>query len=368
MKGQSIYTGFKIALFYAFIATPLVLYWFGEQRQKTATEQRSLTSLPPPPINLQQLANWPQRFEAHFNDHFGLREALLFWHNRIKVGIGVSPLSKVIVGRDGWLFYRPDHSQATPSILRQQWQQRRRQLAASGIPYLVAVVPDKRTIYPEHLPAGLADQSACCYQRALTHLQHHTHLPVVDLRRFLLAAKNTDRLYFKTDSHWNFAGANVAQHAILTHAAEQLPLLRPVLYPQARLRWSVAEGGDLARMLGLAQQYPESRPALSLSSKILPCIRKQALRPDSPNDILNSPLLDFPDALFFTECPGLPYRILVIRDSFSGFLQPYISQHFGSVTYLWHTLAIEPIIRRLTSSNRPDLVIEQITERSLSTE
>jgi hypothetical protein len=49
------------------------------------------------------------RFEAYFNDQFGLRRRLIHWLNVLKVaGLGVSPSAKVILGKHHWLFDRPN--------------------------------------------------------------------------------------------------------------------------------------------------------------------------------------------------------------------------------------------------------------------
>ena len=45
------------------------------------------------------------RDDAYYRDHFGLRDRLLSWHNHLELAVGISPSRRVIIGREGWLFF-----------------------------------------------------------------------------------------------------------------------------------------------------------------------------------------------------------------------------------------------------------------------
>ncbi len=80
---------------------------------------------------------------------------------------GVSPAPNVMIGRDGWLFFLGEDGTAfdrfyrgTPAVADAEIQsvvaelkRRERFLAARHIGYVVTIVPDKASIYPENLPS-----------------------------------------------------------------------------------------------------------------------------------------------------------------------------------------------------------------------
>src|SRR6185436_13342117 len=129
-------------------------------------------------------------------------------------------------------------------------------LAARGIGYVVVVVPEKFTIYPEYLPAWIARSPLPSpYDRVRAAVERDGRVTFVDLRAPLLAAKARERLYFQTDSHWNYNGA-VVGYAELMRAVQQAlapgalptiaPAPRPVYVPGVDYY-----SGDLVQMLGL---------------------------------------------------------------------------------------------------------------------
>jgi alginate O-acetyltransferase complex protein AlgJ len=210
-------------------------------------EQRRAAAWPP----MAMLAS-PSKFGAAFSqafaDRFGTRSAFIVGQHWALVDIfRVSPVDKVMIGRDGWLFwlgedtrsldrnYRgtrpiPD-SEATAFVA--EVKRRREYLQARGIAYLVTVVPEKFTIYPEYLPQWVTPgNDPTLLARTMDLLKQDGSVPYVDLRPLLRDAKGGPQpIYYLTDSHWNLAGAGVAYVAIMkavqTAAAGTYPVHRP---------------------------------------------------------------------------------------------------------------------------------------------
>ena len=120
--------------------------------------------------------------------------------------------------------------------------------AAAGI-----LVPDKSTVYPEHLPPSVTrvhPQSRL--EQLLEYLSKHSDVPVVDLRRAMLAAKRQRSVYYRTDTHWNGWGEYVAYREIMEAPARHFPELGP--RPQSSFRPEIRPAefsGDMAGMAGL---------------------------------------------------------------------------------------------------------------------
>src|SRR4029077_10039045 len=87
----------------------------------------------------------------------------------------------------------------------------------------------------------------------IAHLAAHSTVPVLDLRPALQQAKPSERLYHRTDTHWNDRGAYVAYAAILSSLTDALPALRPVSLDAFETRHLRRDGLDLARTMGLSE-------------------------------------------------------------------------------------------------------------------
>ncbi|TMG98050.1 MAG: hypothetical protein E6H71_07085 [Betaproteobacteria bacterium] len=115
-------------------------------------------------------------------------------------------------------------------------RRRQRFLASLGIAYVVTIVPEKYTIYPEHLPVWVAKGDAPPpLERLMVAISADGNVRFVDLRAPLAAAKVRERVYYTTDSHWNMLGAAVGYNAM---AIPLIPLLSEnfsrIVYVSAR--------------------------------------------------------------------------------------------------------------------------------------
>ena len=54
-------------------------------------------------------------------------------------------------------------------------------------------------------------------------MKAYPDVKVLDLRPLLLEAKQRERVYFKTDSHWNYLGAEVGYNALIAALKNILP-------------------------------------------------------------------------------------------------------------------------------------------------
>jgi len=300
-------------------------------------------------------------------DRVGFRDALIKIYARVEVGwLGVSPSSKLIVGRSGWFYFNDpvavaqyqgvasfDHAQL--ETWRRVLEDRRDWLAQRGIPFIVVLVPNKHQIYPEYMPEALRRISEDEQHGQLArHLAAHSDLSVVDLMPVLLAAKKRERVYHRTDTHWNDFGAYLGYRAILEAVGKALPeyatALQPVSVTVDRFE---ARGIGLTSMVGLSDIYREEILQLRKvepRSEILMEKKQQYARFEREQRPLAHGV------------PGarLP-RAVVFRDSFANALIPYLSENFRRVLYVW----TRDVVPRYVERERPDVVIQEIAGRLL---
>jgi hypothetical protein len=94
-----------IGLFFGVLSLPLLDGAFHFDPTKPQSENRLLANCPPPPVRLQDVKKYLADWEAFFNDHFGFRNCLILWHNKLKwYGFKEKSTPQVLVGSDGWLF------------------------------------------------------------------------------------------------------------------------------------------------------------------------------------------------------------------------------------------------------------------------
>jgi alginate O-acetyltransferase complex protein AlgJ len=306
------------------------------------------------------------RWLDYFDDHFPLRTALIHAHALASMAMRVSPSPTVIRGRDGWLYYADDsglddYISAAPMSREEldDWRDTivhtRDTLRALGIAYVFAVAPDKHVIYPEHMPSSIHRlRQEYRLQELTDYLRKTTDVTVVDLRQPLLQAKQREQVYFRTDSHWDEAGAYVAYRELLLAAARHVPSLEPS--PRSAVQNTTADlpGGDIAEMLGLRTDInevaPVVRPAKGWRAHV-----------DAPADMSDA---GFEVGRVVTSIadPTLP-RLLMIRDSFGSRLIPFLSEHFSRAVYLWRPDVDMDDVKQ----ERPTVVIQEVVGRRLQT-
>jgi alginate O-acetyltransferase complex protein AlgJ len=325
----------------------------------TRFENRATAPWPTPAFT----RDFAPAFERAFADRFGGRDFFVRT-------FGVSALATVMPGRDGWYFWLGEdgqslarHYRGTASFSQNEVDgtvaelaRRREWLAAQGIAYLVVVVPEKYTIYPEYLPGWVAAAAGPTpYDRVRDAIARDGRVPFVDLRPALRAAKARERVYFQTDSHWNYNGAVVGYGEIMRAVAALLPpdkraevaaAPRPVYVPGVDFY-----SGDLVQMLGLPSRVREDDVA-PLGKILGDAAGRCAQRVDKD---------EYPGFEFY-QCnrPGLP-RAVILRDSMAIPLIPLLSENFSRVVYA----STRKLDRALIERERPDIVIEEMVERSL---
>jgi alginate O-acetyltransferase complex protein AlgJ len=338
----------------------------------TSFENRLAAGWPPMPASYADARAWPARFDTAFADHFGGRNALIALHHWIKaVGFGTSPAANVAIGRDGWLFFRGEDGKALdrdyrgvlpyppeePSLIASEFKRRYDFVSALGIPYVVMIVPDKATIYPEYLPRWLtkvAPQTRL--DRLYAALAAYPEITVLDLRPALIAAKTRERTYFKTDSHWNLVGATIGYEALAAVLKAKVPGF-PAVPPERPPYVAGVDyySGDLSQMIGSRGAFREDD--IAPLGKVLANAAGHCAKPVPASQ---SPTGAEADTQIY-ECdrPSLP-SALVYRDSMAIALIPLLSENFRRVVYV-----TRPFERALVEREHPDVVIEELVERTL---
>ncbi|MDQ6758631.1 MAG: hypothetical protein M3Z32_02050 [Acidobacteriota bacterium] len=334
-----------VLLFFAALWAPLIGMLFGVGNFEPEEENRSFGAPP----------QGGRQFTAYIHDHFGFRGTLITAQALFKVRVlGVSSSNEVLLGRDGWLFYAGDKSVENHRGVRPytrdeltRWvnlfKRRGDWLAERGIHMIVAIPPDKISVYPEFLPASFGKvKQQTRLDEFLAEMRSASHVPVLDLRQAMLRAKvQGSRLYHPTDTHWTAEGAYTGYLSILAELSKTYPEVRPVPFRQApRGRLGA---GDLVKMLGLARVWrdvPDEQPwppELHVRGRV-------------------------EEELVVQHEGNAERRLMLFGDSFAFALVPYLAQDFGeTIIFRSSELNLGAIAGR-----HPNIVLIEMVERKLN--
>lgn len=364
-----------IAIFIIGISLPLLAtFWNSAGGRFNAGEKRKLAEFPSLHFTREGMNKFPDDFSKYFDDNFGMREKLIRLHSYIKgFFFGVSPTQNAIMGKQGWLFlgdgnivadYRHTHPFTDEELKR--WRDvlvaKRDWLAARGIKYLFVVSPDKHSIYPEFMPDNLYQvRPDSCLDQLLAYLKVNSTIEILDLRPALLAEKANTRVYHKTDTHWNERGAFVAYQQIMQRLSQNLPEMQYKTLADFQPVEEIAEGQDIANMMGLRSAMHEQ--VLRLEPKAKLCARAVDFKLSSD---FQWPAYPPGHEAYARECNQNKIKAVFFQDSFGTALVPFISEHFKQTTFIWD-YPNYAVMNATVRQEHPDVVIEERVERHLKT-
>ena len=344
-----------ISAFFIALGLPLAEKYLPWDPVPIANENRNLASLPQWKWRKKFLQQFPASWEAYYNDHFGWRNSLLYFHSRLIVlGLKQSLNDEIILGKEGWLFTTNDKvlkdyqgflplTKEELDYFRLTLEARRDWLAQKGCKFLFVLLPDKQTIYPEYLPDYIRQNAARTRADQLAdYLHQFSDITFIDARPLLKKTKSLGTLYYLTDTHWNDLGAWIVAEEILRVLKKDFPKLPEIKLSDFKQK-TESFGGDLARVLGLPDLLKEK--ALKLTP----------LKPRRSKEI------SYPvHRITESDDKTLP-RALIHRDSFFNALLPFTSDFFQKAIYVWdYTLNT-----KLVDQEKPDIVILEMVERMI---
>jgi hypothetical protein len=212
-------------------------------------------------------------------------------------------------------------------------------------------------VYPEFLPASIHRIRNRVYaDDFVSAVPADLQSAVLDLREALIRAKGAGRLFWKTDSHWNYLGVAFASDAIMNRLATWFPELKSEPGPYT-FRSERGKSGDLAQLMGLSDQMDEERIILSSSVK--------SVRPAVPRvnkkikGILSNQAVESTDER---------NRIgaIVTGDSFSRAVSNSLPAHFRRTLKFRPYLSYkDPLFKSLVAAEKPGVYLEILVDRHL---
>lgn len=299
---------------------------------------------------------------------------------------GRSPVSEtktdhIHVGRDGWLFVVAGSNNVIVQFNESGFMARQTELwreliraraaraRALGVAYRHVVVPEKLCIY-ETLVDGIALDHRLSPARRLIRglprrrlsawlrewrLTRSLRGTCIDLVAPMRAARDEAELFYRTDSHWSFAGCHLAYREICRS-------LRAPPCPDLAARGH-GEGefsGDLGGRFDppvteRVRRHQIQRDAVRVHASPVVAAREAAGRADT--------LHVGSHVIYRNATAADPRRLVLFGDSYAHFaptmLTAMLAETFAEVHFVWSASIDWSYVERV----RPDIVLSEIAER-----
>jgi len=352
-----------ILLFLLMISLPILEMEFHFFQKTPIAEQRQLTGLPKIEASLLFVKN----FENYFNDNFGFRDTLIRLYNKTDMKVfGVSPLTKVLIGRNGWLFYKSeeasdgwsinDYRGIIPASQEQLFQSQNilqnmtNILTRKGITFMVIIAPSKHSVYDKYLPDNikrLTNQTRL--DQLLKYIKQNSSLSIFDYRMLLKTAELPYPTYYLTGTHLNQYGAFIVSAQILRELKPIYPNLGSLELSDFILT-TVDNTIDkrLAQWISMDDEMKDFDIEFTSKKRLLAVDAKKNYSSDG--------------STFSKEIPNsnLP-KLLVFCDSFGISLVKFLSEFFGKSVFL----CSQNFNYETIDKEKPDIVIWETAERYL---
>lgn len=284
-------------------------------------------------------------FSEYFSEHFGFRHEMITLNDEL-TGTLLRDIdsSGVLLGKDGWLFYKstiedyagtalfsPRQSYAAARVLRLMQEY----CEQNGIRFYFTVAPNKNSLYgnqmPERYPVAQVHNAELLAQQLVQQDVHY-----IDLFEPLSSKK--EQLYYRLDSHWNMRGAQLAAQTLLQELKGQT-----TDFDALRLEDTTPHTGDLYEMV-----YPAGEESELDAAYAFDYVYDEKFR--SADDIT-----------IHTENSGEEGSVFVYRDSFGINLHPFLAQEYQNACFSRNM----PYRMSAVKEEQPEVLLVEIVERNL---
>jgi hypothetical protein len=329
---QKIFTGFFLALIYCVPLAQTVLeasrgHWPRFLEVFTAAPTRA---------NL-------RAYDKELEDDSLVTQAVRPWIQYSQFRLFGDAGEKVLMGRDGWLFYRPDlRYLVEPAEVEDPLRaivDFRDQLAARGIRLLMLPVPGKPSLYADRLTRRVNGDPVFSPTRGLISRLRSAGVETLDLfALFERLGSRAHPYYLLRDTHWSGEAARIAAEFTAT-----------------RLQ-------DLGWMSRGDSRY-EVRPLLvSRRSDIARMTRAPLIEASfSPEAVDCEQVIDATNGLPYGDDPSSP--VLVLGDSFLRMYQTDEPRSAGFIAHLARALR-RPVISVVNDGGASTLVRQELARRA----
>lgn len=347
-------------IFILIIFTPAILGILGVDGFSRKDENRAFKDSFS--LNINRLDDFPPDFDAFISDNFYFRAPLLeFFHRTKYFAFNISPhQDKAMIGKNGWFFKsgielevlsgKLDFTPETLEAFSNEWKKRKEYLSKKNIPVFWIIAPMKHRVYTDQLPYNVQLSQSNRITALQEHLDKDFPNLVINPLSELIAKKDSTKLYYKLDNHWNQQAGYITMQLLLDRLKAEFPKKNIKDIPPFHWQNELIQTGYHYNVMGIEElsEYNEllviDNPQSTVAEKYgFPPVPGFAYPWEHENRFLNDSLKN-----------GL--RVLFIRDSFGEVLQPFARELFSESLFIfdaWQFKLNEEIIEQYN----PDVIV-----------
>ena len=370
MKGY--YQIFKyplVIIFFTIILLPTINGTFSIREFERSDENRTFRDSIE--LDISNLDVFPGQYEEYLNDNFSFRRPLLDAYHNIKFKyFKVSPHSdKTIIGRQGWFYMAEKEVDIFGGKLsfpddelekfKQDWTLRKEYLDSSNIKYYWVICPFKHNIYPEYLPFNVfRHHNSQRVDEVKAYLEESFPDMIIDPTPELLAAKDSEKVFYQLDNHWNLHAGYITSELLLSRIKQDFPEDEIADISKFNWRDTIIQNGIHYRVLGIEDLYEIDQ---------IPVFENERAEVHEKYGFPPPKGFAYPwnyERRYINENDTSGLVILVIRDSFGNQIVPFMKEPFRESVFIfdaWRYKLNEAIIEVV----KPDIVVFLTVETHL---
>lgn len=317
-----------------------------------------------PSLTLHGLKEYPGLYDAYFNDYLAFKNPIVAFGKLADIRVfGEVTSDSVLMGKDGWMFYRvtranenniadyqgtnqysEEHMERLSGLLDQVGQK----FESRGMRLILYIVPNKERVYREYMPSAIKviheeSRADLLYEYLKRHSGAHVYYPLEEFER---AKRDWNQVYRKYDTHWNDLGAFLAAQMIIKDIDGEA--FGPEVYESYEIEDRGTFSGDLANMLNLQKYYDDDR-----FLKVKSYRDEVTFAVDYENERKSI-------TRYTSDVQDDDRSIFICRDSFGIHMAEYFAKNYPRVTLMdYRTEDYAGAIEE----EKPDVVVIEIAER-----
>ncbi len=312
-------------LFCAFLAGFGLLHILLPDRTFSPVENRTLSSMPDFSWSALVDGSYTSRLEKYLEDQFPLRDGWMGLKNRYEYLLGKREFHGVYLCGDRLIHKIEDASRAEQNIAYLQ-----KLTELTDIPVYLGLIPTAAEVYRDQLPAGAENFDQAAYLKKVR--ESVPDAVWVDMEKWVDGASDVS-LFYRTDHHWTSAGAWHGYAALMEAMGEPFePLGTPetvsenfygTLYSSSGVHWLAPD--TIERYVSgegvTVENFEKGETHGLYVDSFLGEKDKYAsfLGGNTPLYIIRNPEAASEE------------KLLVVRDSYSDAMAPFLSQYFAEI-------------------------------------
>jgi alginate O-acetyltransferase complex protein AlgJ len=328
-----------------------------------------------PEFDISYLDPFPNEYEKYYDDNFGLRKLYLKAFNFINYKyFRRSASTKTTIGKNNFIFLRDSYlpsisdttrfDKQTLATFRKKIKARNKYYKSKGIDWYLIIAPGKATMYPEMIPDQYSKNEGYFNrtEQLMNSLKkHNLDSNVLYLKDSLYKHKKSNPLYYRIDHHWNKLGAFYGAKSILNLIRKNNPQIpNHTKIRNYKITWETITYGNLTSAYGGFKFIEDSSAIIEPINKQLIIKKGKKRNYKAPKYFAYKWAYEYVKKSNFK---GLP-KALIIRDSYSKSLIPFLSTGFSESIYIWDAWKYK-INEKIVNDYKPDIVLTIMVETKL---